>query len=79
MTRIRQLGVQIGSLPSGPFNAITDVPGTRVGHATLIRDDVRTGVTVIEARDGAIWTDYAFCGWHRFNGNGELTGIPWIE
>jgi D-aminopeptidase len=79
MTRIRQLGVEIGSLPTGPLNAITDVAGTRVGHATVIRDDVRTGVTVIEARDGAIWTDYAFCGWHRFNGNGELTGIPWIE
>jgi D-aminopeptidase len=69
MTKIRQLGVEIGSLPPGPLNAITDVAGTRVGHATVIRDDVRTGVTVIEARDGAIWTDYAFCGWHRFNGS----------
>jgi D-aminopeptidase len=79
MTRIRRLGVEIGLLATGPDNAITDVPGTRVGHATIIRDDVRTGVTVIEPRDGSIWTDYAFCGWHRFNGNGELTGIPWIE
>jgi D-aminopeptidase len=79
--RVRELGITIGDMSPGPLNAITDVPGVRVGHTTVIRDDpvVRTGVTMITARDDRIWEDYAFCAWHRFNGNGELTGIPWIE
>lgn len=79
MSRIRDLGVTIGRHPTGPHNAITDVAGTRVGHSTVIEGAVRTGVTVVVPRDDQIWTDFAFCGWHRFNGNGELTGIPWIE
>jgi D-aminopeptidase len=82
MPRIRDLGVSIGRLPTGPHNAITDVPGVRVGHTTLVHDEprvARTGVTVITARDDRIWEDYAFCGWYSLNGNGEMTGIPWIE
>ena len=82
MTRIRELGVEIGVLPTGPNNAITDVSGVLVGHTTVIRERprvARTGVTVIVPREGGIWGDYAFCAWHSFNGNGELTGIPWIE
>lgn len=76
------MGVSIGRHPPGPHNAITDVPGVRVGHTTVVRDEprvARTGVTVVTARDNQIWTDHAFCGWHSFNGNGELTGIPWID
>ena len=34
--RARDLGIQIGSLPTGPLNAIVDVPGVRLGHTTLI-------------------------------------------
>ena len=46
--RARELGIVVGDFPPGPLNAITDVPGVRVGHATVIRgDSVRTGVTVI--------------------------------
>ena len=46
MPRARDLGIEIGRLPPGPANAITDVDGVRVGHTTLIEgDDVRTGVT----------------------------------
>ena len=79
---IRSIGVEIGELAPGPHNAITDVPGVWVGHETLIADEpnvIRTGVTMISAREDQIWRDYAYCGWHRFNGNGEMTGIPWIE
>ena len=48
MPRARDLGIEIGRLPTGPVNAITDVPGLAVGHTTLIEgDDVRTGVTVV--------------------------------
>jgi D-aminopeptidase len=79
---MRDLGITIGGLPTGPHNAITDVPGIRVGHATVIRDEpsvARTGVTMIVPRDGEIWTNYAHAAWFNFSGNGEMTGLPWIE
>ncbi|CAN5875624.1 P1 family peptidase [soil metagenome] len=34
---------------------------------------------MVVPRQDEIWFDYAFCGWHSLNGNGEMTGIPWIE
>lgn len=37
--RLRDLGIVIGDLPPGPHNAITDVPGVRVGQTTLVRDE----------------------------------------
>jgi D-aminopeptidase len=80
--RLRDLGVSIGDVPTGPANAITDVPGVWVGHTTVVRDEprvARTGVTMVVPRENAIWTDYCFAGWHSFNGNGEMTGIPWLE
>jgi D-aminopeptidase len=80
--RLRDLNITVGALPAGPLNAITDVQGVRVGYATLIRDTpsvVRTGVTAIWPRGKEIWTDYVFAGWHSFNGNGEMTGLPWIS
>ena len=80
--RLRDLGITIGWLPTGPLNAITDVAGVWVGHTTLIRDEprvARTGVTIITARDNQVWLDHCFAAWHRFNGNGEMTGIPWVE
>jgi D-aminopeptidase len=46
--RARDLDLAPGMLPTGPVNAITDVAGVRVGHATLIEGDgIRTGVTAI--------------------------------
>jgi D-aminopeptidase len=80
--RLRDLGAAVGTLPPGPGNAITDVPGVWVGHATLIRDTpraVRTGVTMVVPRENRVWEDYCFAGWFGFNGNGELTGLPWLE
>lgn len=85
--RARDLGIVLGSLPAGHHNAITDVPGVRVGHATLIEGDgplrvgsgpVRTGVTVIEPRP-EVWASPVFAGHHLLNGNGELTGLAWIR
>jgi D-aminopeptidase len=79
--RLRDLGIVTGTLPPGPVNAITDVAGVRVGYTTVIRDTphiVRTGVTAIWPRGQDIWTDYVFAGFHSFNGNGEMTGLPWI-
>lgn len=34
---------------------------------------------MIVPRDGDIWSDYAYAAWHNFSGNGEMTGLPWIE
>lgn len=46
--RARDLGIHIGEFASGEFDAITDVPGVRVGHATLHEGErFHTGVTVI--------------------------------
>ena len=84
--RARDLGVPFQGTP-GPFNAITDVRGVHVGHATLIRGEgalqvgqgpVRTGVTVILPR-AENPADPAFAGWFALNGNGEMTGTTWIE
>ncbi len=86
--RARDLGIRIGRMDPGEHNAITDVPGVRVGHATLVRGEgalrvgegpVRTGVTVVVPHDGDVWTEPVFAGAHRLNGNGELTGLEWIR
>ena len=85
--RGRDLGVVIGRGSPGPANAITDVAGVRVGHATLIRGDgplvvghgpVRTGVTIVLPHDGDPWLEPVFAGSFTLNGNGELTGLEWI-
>src|SRR6516165_8780484 len=79
--RLRSLGLDIGSLPTGKFNAITDVAGVTVGYFTLISDVpqvARTGITAIWPRGAETWSDYVFAGAFSFNGNGEMTGLPWI-
>ncbi len=78
--RARELGITIGTLPTGVSNAITDVAGVKVGHTTLIDgDDVRTGVTMVVPHDGNVWSDPVYAAYHRLNGNGEMTGLPWLE
>jgi D-aminopeptidase len=80
--RLRDLGLRTGHLPPGPLNAITDVAGVRVGHATVVHDApsvARTGVTAIWPAGGDIWTNAVTAGVHSFNGNGEMTGALWIE
>ncbi|HEY6933896.1 MAG TPA: P1 family peptidase [Marmoricola sp.] len=77
--RLRELGLAIGTLPPGPHNAITDVAGVRVGHTTVVEgESVRTGVTAVLPHDGPVWTEPVFAGFHRLNGNGEVTGIHWV-
>ena len=83
--RARDMGIPFEGLP-GKNNAITDVPGVEVGYSTLIAGEgpliqgqgpVRTGVTVILPK-GKTGQPYA-AAWHSLNGDGELTGIPYIE
>ncbi len=82
--RARALGVPFHGAP-GPLNAITDVPGVEVGHATVVHGDgalvvgqgpVRTGVTAVWPR-GKQWAP-VFAGWFAGNGFGEMTGAPWV-
>ncbi|GAB2176417.1 DmpA family aminopeptidase [Dongia sp. agr-C8] len=85
--RVRSLGVRLHGNP-GRHNAITDVPGIAVGYVTLIEGHgpmrvgegpVRTGVTAIlpRSRDGVGLPCAA--GFYSLNGNGEMTGVSWIE
>lgn len=77
--RFRDLGLTIGDHPTGPFNAITDVPGVLVGHATVqTGPDVNTGVTAVLPH-ADIWSEPVFAGAHRLNGSGEMTGLEWIR
>jgi L-aminopeptidase/D-esterase-like protein len=77
--RARALGIPFGGTP-GPLNAITDVPGVEVGYATLIEGDrIRTGVTAIHPRGPAGTGDPVAAGFHSQNGNGEMTGVSWIN
>lgn len=81
--RAREKGVWFGELPTGSKNMITDVPGVKVGHSTIIRGTgpvkpgkgpVRTGVTAVLPHGGDIFqmpVKGAFC---DFNGCGGLTG-----
>ena len=82
----RALGIRLTGTP-GTYNAITDVVGVEVGHATIIQGDgplvvgegpVRTGVTAILPR-GRTAGDSAFAAWFTLNGNGEMTGTTWVE
>ncbi|HLQ63924.1 MAG TPA: P1 family peptidase, partial [bacterium] len=46
MVRVRDV-LTLGILPPGPHNALTDVNGVRVGHASLVHGGLRTGVTAV--------------------------------
>jgi D-aminopeptidase len=85
--RARDLGLTFGSMTPGPLNAITDVPGVLVGHATIVRGEgplkvgtgpVRTGVTAVLPRKD-IWFNAVFGATYTLNGDGEMTGTHWIR
>ena len=84
--RARDLRIPLDGTP-GPLDAITDVAGVEVGHATLVsgsgklvvgKGPVRTGVTAVLPR-GKRSGDPVFAGWFTLNGNGEMTGTTWLE
>lgn len=73
--RARDYGVRIGVLPTGKFNAITDVPGVKVGHKTLNEGtNIRTGVTVILPHEGNVFQDKVPAAVFVGNGFGKLAG-----
>ncbi len=78
--RARELGLEIGVLPTGLKNSITDVSGVKVGHATLIKgDSVRTGVTAIIPHEGNIFQEKVPAAVYVANGFGKLAGSTQIE
>jgi D-aminopeptidase len=78
--RARALGVAPGVLPPGPDNAITDVAGVRVGHATVIEgDSVRTGVTAILPHEGNTYLDRVPAAVWVGNGFGKLLGSTQVN
>lgn len=78
--RARDLGIRVGSLPPGPLDAITDVAGVAVGHATLIEgDDVRTGVTAILPHSGNLFRDKVAGAVFVGNAFGKLIGSTQVN
>ncbi len=79
--RAREAGVVIGTLPTGPLNAIVDVEGVAVGHATL--DDaggsIRTGVTAILPHGGDLFHERVPAAIYVANGFGKLLGVTQVR
>lgn len=57
MARVQDVGLVVGALPAGPADAITDVPGVTVGHATLRTHELNTGVTAIRPHAGNLFRE----------------------
>jgi len=78
--RAREAGLEFGILAPGPLNAITDVAGVAVGHATLAEgDSVRTGVTAVLPHGGNLFQDKVPAGFAVANGFGKFMGSTQIE
>lgn len=78
--RAREAGVVLGVMKPGPLNAITDVAGVRVGHATLKRGDrVRTGVTAIVPHGGNLFQEKVAGAVMVGNGFGKFVGTTQVE
>jgi D-aminopeptidase len=78
--RAREAGIVVGTLPTGQWNAITDVAGVRVGQVTVAEgNSVRTGVTVIIPHDGNVFHDRVPAGIHVGNGFGKLLGVTQVK
>lgn len=77
-----------GRLPTGALNAITDVPGVRVGHTTVIEGEgkliigqgpCRTGCTAILPHSGNLFREKVSSGVVTINGFGKVTGFEQIR
>lgn len=86
--RLEDLGFQVGILPKGELNLITDVPGVSVGHSTIIegegklepgRGPIRTGVTIIKPHQGNVYREKVRAGSFVFNGFGKTIGLVQVE
>jgi D-aminopeptidase len=77
--RARDVGVVVGIFDPGPHNAITDVAGVRVGHTTIARDSVNTGVTAILPHGGNPFRERVPAAIVVGNGFGKLLGVTQVR
>jgi D-aminopeptidase len=78
--RIREVGVSVGVIPTGRYNAITDVRGVAVGHTSLVHEqNVRTGVTAILPHAGNLFQEKVPGAIFVGNGFGKLTGATQVN
>ncbi len=78
--RARDLGIRPGVFEPGPHNAITDVAGVRVGHATIVEGGrVRTGVTAILPHAGNLFRDKVTGAVFVGNAFGKLAGSTQVD
>lgn len=82
--KLRELGIEIGQLPTGKKNCITDVEGVLVGHVTLIEDledgeTVRTGVTAILPHGRNLFREKVIAASYIINGFGKTTGLVQLD
>jgi D-aminopeptidase len=78
--RAREAGVIVGVFQPGANNAITDVAGVLVGHATVVRgDSIHTGVTAIRPHGGNVFADRVPAAIVVGNGFGKLLGISQVR
>ena len=78
--RARELGIELGILKTGKYNAITDVEGVLVGHKTLIKgENIRTGVTIIMPHNGNIFKEKLPAAVFVGNAFGKAVGFTQIE
>ncbi len=78
--RARARGIAIGTGPTGPLNAITDVPGVCVGHVTLVEGDrTRTGATAILPHGGNLYRDRVPAAVEVLNGFGKFAGSTQMQ
>lgn len=90
--RARELGLWFGPGTPGKHNAITDVPGVRVGHCTIVhgfgalevgKGPARTGATAIlpvsTDGDDSIFLQRLAAGGFVLNGAGEMIGLTQVQ
>jgi len=77
--RIEDYGINIGRLPKGIRNKITDVPGVKVGHYTLDEGDVKTGITAIMPTPHNIFVHKLIAASHVINGYGKTIGLVQVD
>jgi D-aminopeptidase len=77
--RARTLGLAVGELPPGARNSIADVPGVRVGHATVRRGDALTGVTAVLPHEGDLFRERVPAASDVLNGFGKSVGLVQVD
>lgn len=77
--RIRDHGIRVGEMPTGPLNKLSDVPGVRVGHCTVVSPTHNTGVTVILPGPGNPFLEKRTAAAFVLNGFGKTAGLVQID